>query len=410
MFSAFSTAISALNANSTALSVAGDNLANLNTTGFKASRTTFGDLVSQFATEGLEVGAGVGKPTTQRQFVQGSIESTGNALDASLQGNGFFVVQDSNNFTLFRRAGNFVVDATGHLLTTSGESVQGWMAANGVVSPNGPVESIVLPASGLLAPNPSTQVSMRLNLDAGAAAGSSFSVPAQVVDSLGATHILTYNFTKSSATDWDYEITIPGEDLGTPGTPTRVTTGAVRFGPEGLLPTPAPPGTVALSITGFANGAADAAVNWEVFDSSSMSMLTQYAQPSAVSSVNGDGTSAATLISVQIVDGGVLMARFSNGLERPVAQLAIAAIANPESMISEGNNNFRLTSTSASAAIGAAGTGGRGEVRGSALESSTADIAQEFTNLIRFQRAYQANSRVVSTVDEVTQETLNLKR
>jgi flagellar hook protein FlgE len=151
-------------------------------------------------------------------------------------------------------------------------------------------------------------------------------------------------------------------------------------------------------------------VNWEVFDSSSMSMLTQYAQPSAVSSVNGDGTSAATLISVQIVDGGVLMARFSNGLERPVAQLAIAAIANPESMISEGNNNFRLTSTSASAAIGAAGTGGRGEVRGSALESSTADIAQEFTNLIRFQRAYQANSRVVSTVDEVTQETLNLKR
>jgi flagellar hook protein FlgE len=412
MFSAFSTAISALNANSTALSVAGDNLANLNTTGFKASRTTFGDLVSQFATEGLEVGAGVGKPTTQRQFVQGSIESTGNALDASLQGSGFFVVRDATNFTLFRRAGNFVVDSTGRLLTTSGESVQGWMAENGVLNPSGPVQDIVLPGSGLLPPVPTTEVAMRLNLDAGAAVGANFSVPAQVVDSLGATHTLTFSFTKSSATDWDYEVTIPGEDLtaGTPGTPTVLTSGSVSFGPDGLLATPTPPGTVALNVTGFANAAADATVNWEVFDSESLSMLTHYAQPSAVSSVAGDGTSAATLISVQIVDGGLLMARFTNGLERPLAQLAIAAIANPESMISEGNNNFRLTSSSASAAIGAAGTGGRGEVRGSALESSTADIAQEFTNLIRFQRAYQANSRVVSTVDEVTQETLNLKR
>ena len=412
MFSAFSTAISALNANSTALSVAGDNLANLNTTGFKASRTTFGDLVSQFATEGLEVGAGVGKPTTQRQFVQGSIESTGNALDASVQGSGFFVVRDSTNYTLFTRAGNFIVDSTGRLLTTSGERVQGWMGTNGVVNPSGPIQDILLPASGLLPPVPTTEVSVRMNLDASAAAGANFAVPAQVVDSLGETHTLTLSFTKASATDWDYEVTIPGEDLaaGTPGTPTVLTNGTVSFGPDGLLTAPAPPGMVSLSITGLANSAADSTVDWQLFDATSASMLTHFAQPSAVSSSSGDGTTAATLSSVQIVDGGLLMARFTNGVEQPVGMLAIAAIANPESMISEGNNNYRLTSTTASPAIGAGGTGGRGEVRGSTLESSTADIAQEFTNLIRFQRAYQANSRVVSTVDEVTQETLNLKR
>jgi flagellar hook protein FlgE len=252
---------------------------------------------------------------------------------------------------------------------------------------------------------------MRLNLDASAAAGAAFSVPAEIVDSLGATHIVTFNFTKTSATDWDYDVMIPGEDLtsGTAGTPSSLTTGTISFGPDGQITTPAAPGITPVAITGFTNGAADVAMDWNLFNGTD-SMLTQFSQQSAVSSVSQDGEVPAEMINLEITQGGLVVARFTGGREQVVAQLAVAAIANPGSMASAGNNSFRLTSKSAAPAIGPAGTGGRGDVRGAALESSTVDIASEFTHLIRYQRAYQANSRVVTTADEIAQETLNLKR
>jgi flagellar hook protein FlgE len=294
----------------------------------------------------------------------------------------------------------------------AGHRVQGWTAVNGVVSPTGPVGDIALPTSGLLAPTATTEVAMRLNLDANTTAGATFSVPAAVVDSLGTTHILTFTFTKTSATDWDYDVSIPGEDLttGTAGTPTSLTTGTISFGPDGLVATPAAPGTVPVSIAGLSSGAADANINWNLFTQSSESLLTQYAQQSAVSSVSQDGEPPAQMINLEIVEGGLVVARFTGGRQQVVAQLAIASIANPSSLASAGNNAFRVTSGSSAPAIGPAGSGGRGEVRGAALESSTVDIASEFTHLIRYQRAYQANSRVVTTADEVTQETLSLKR
>jgi flagellar hook protein FlgE len=408
----FSTALSALNANSTALSVTSDNLANLNTIGFKASRVTFSDLVSQFATEGLEVGAGVGRPFTQRQYLQGALETTGSNLDAALQGRGFFVVQDGAGTQLYTRAGNFTIDAQGRLMTVTGLTVQGWNAVNGTVTASGPVADIVLPGGGVLAPKPTSEISLTLNLDASQPAGAVFAAPVTITDSLGDTHVVTFTFTKTSITDWTYDITVPGEDLtsGTPGTPSSVGTGTISFGPDGLLTAPAAPGTIAVSIAGFANGAADAAVDWQLHRNGTESLLTHFAQPSALSSIDSDGTPAAELIDVAIVDGGLVVARFTEGIEEVIGQLGIALIKNPESLVSAGKNNFRLTSGSGTPAIGQAGSGGRGDVRGSTLESSTADVAKEFTNLIRYQRAYQANSRVVTTVDEVTQETLNLKR
>jgi flagellar hook protein FlgE len=411
MFDPFATALSALNANAVAISVTGDNLANLNTTAFKGSRVTFDDLVTQFVTEGLEIGAGVGRPSTSRQYIQGAVEVTGNGLDAALQGNGFFIVNDGSDSQLFTRSGGFTTDAVGNLVTQAGHNVQGWTAVNGVVAATGPIADIVLPTSGLLTPLPTTQVALRLNLDASQPVGATFSVPAQVVDSLGATHVITFNFSKTSATDWDYDITIPGEDLaaGTPGTPSSLTNGSISFGPDGMVASPPPPGVVPIAISGLTNGAADLAVDWSMF-TGTQSMLSQYAQQSAVSSVTQNGEVPAEMINLEIIEGGIIVARFTGGREQVVAQLAIAAIANPGSLASAGNNAFRLTSKSAAPAIGPAGTGGRGEVRGAALESSTIDIASEFTHLIRYQRAYQANSRVVTTADEIAQETLNLKR
>jgi flagellar hook protein FlgE len=411
MFDPFATALSALNANAVAISVTGDNLANLNTTAFKGSRVTFDDLVTQFVTEGLEIGAGVGRPSTSRQYIQGAVEVTGSGLDAALQGNGFFIVNDGADSQLFTRSGGFTTDSVGNLVTSAGHNVQGWTAVNGVVAATGPIDDIVLPTSGLLSPLPTTEISMRLNLDASQAVGATFAVPAQVVDSLGATHVVTFTFTKTSATDWDYDITVPGEDIaaGTPGTPISVNNGAVSFGPDGMVAAPAAPGLVPIAIGGLNNGAADLAVDWSLF-TGTQSMLTQFAQQSAVSSVTQDGEVPAEMINLEIIEGGLIVARFTGGREQVVAQLAIAAIANPGSLASAGNNAFRLTSKSAAPAIGPAGTGGRGEVRGAALESSTVDIASEFTHLIRYQRAYQANSRVVTTADEIAQETLNLKR
>ena len=411
MFDPFGTALSALNANAVAISVTGDNLANLNTTAFKGSRVTFDDLVTQFVTEGLEIGAGVGRPSTSRQYIQGAVEVTGSGLDAALQGNGFFIVNDGADSQLFTRSGGFTTDSVGNLVTQAGHNVQGWTAVNGVVAATGPIADILLPTSGLLAPLPTTEISMRLNLDASQVAGAAFSVPAEVVDSLGATHVVTFNFTKTSATDWDYDITIPGEDLaaGTPGTPSSLTTGTISFGPDGMVTAPAAPGIVPIAVTGLTNGAADLAIDWSLF-TGPQSMLTQFSQQSAVSSVTQDGEIPAEMINLEIIEGGLIVARFTGGREQVVAQLAIAAIANPGSLASAGNNAFRLTSKSAAPAIGPAGTGGRGEVRGAALESSTVDIASEFTRLIRYQRAYQANSRVVTTADEIAQETLSLKR
>jgi flagellar hook protein FlgE len=252
---------------------------------------------------------------------------------------------------------------------------------------------------------------MRLNLNASDATGATFSVPAEVVDSLGATHVVTFSFTRTSATDWDYDISIPGDDIasGTPGSPTSLTTGTISFGPDGLVSAPAAPGIVPIAVSGLNNGAADLAINWNLF-TGTQSMLTQFAQQSAVSSVNHDGEVPAEMINLEITEDGKVVARFTGGREQVVAQLAVAAIANPGSLASAGNNAFRLTSKTAAPAIGPAGTGGRGDVRGAALEGSTVDIASEFTHLIRYQRAYQANSRVVTTADEIAQETLNLKR
>jgi len=141
-----------------------------------------------------------------------------------------------------------------------------------------------------------------------------------------------------------------------------------------------------------------------------MPKLTQYAQTSAVAAINQDGNAAAQLVKVGLSDGGKILAQYSNGEQRVVGQLALAAVRNPDSLMAVGNNNYQPTARTATPAIGVPQTGGRGKVLGSSLEGSTVDIAQEFTNLIVLQRGYQANARVVTAVDEISQETMNMKR
>jgi flagellar hook protein FlgE len=234
-----------------------------------------------------------------------------------------------------------------------------------------------------------------------------------VVDSLGSSHVLTVTLTKTASNAWDYDVSIPGADLaaGTPGTPTSLGTGSLTFDAQGHLTTPtATPGTISFTAAGLNSGADDLSMDWHLYSSDGTPTLTQFAQTSAVAANSQDGLPASQLVKVSLADGGQILAQYSNGEQRGVGQLALAAVRNPDSLIAAGNNNFQLTARTATPAIGSPQTGGRGKVMGASLESSTVDIAQEFTNLIVYQRGYQANARVVTAVDEISQETMSMKR
>jgi flagellar hook protein FlgE len=418
-FTSFSAALSALNANATAVDVVGNNLANLSTPGFKASVVSFRDLVTESLGAGLgetQVGFGTARPLTVRQFTQGALQASSGVLDAAIQGDGFFVLKDNAGAQLFTRAGNFQVDAAGHLLSSSKERVQGWTEANGVMNVNGPTGDINIPVGSLQAPVATTEFSADMNLNAAAAVastGASFSTPIEVIDSLGTSHVLTVVFDKTAGGSWDYSVSIPGEDLssGTPGTPTVLTTGTVNFDANGLLTTPpASGGPVAVSATGFTDGAADLNMNWNLYDANGQARLTQFAQISAVSANEQNGFPAAQLVRVGLADGGQILAQYSNGQQKVVGQVAMAAVRNPESLIAMGNNNYESSALTALPAIGAPDTGGRGKILGGAIEASTVDIAKEFTNLIVYQRGYEANSKVIQAADQLSQTTINLIR
>jgi len=412
MFAAFSTALSALDANGVAVDVVGNNLANMNTTGYKESVAYFQDLVSASMNGGqTQVGFGVASPLTIAQFTQGAITSSGGSLDAAIQGSGFFVVSN-NGVTQYTRAGSFQVDLAGNLLTPSGQQVQGWMATGGVVDTGGPVGNITVPVGSLQAPQATRNITLSANFDASATPGaaSDWSAPITIYDSLGTAHVLTLNFQQTAANTWSCQATVPGADVqgGTAGTPSAVGNPiTLQFNGSGQLTgtTPAEPINFAFQPS---DGAAAMSVNWNPIDADGTSSLTQFDQSSATSASTQDGAAAAQLTSVTMANGGQLMASYSNGQQTVVGQLAIANIQNPQTLLNAGNNNYQVTADTAAPAIGAPGTGGRGTVVGGALESSNVDMATELTSLIVLQSAYQANSKVVTTVDNMAQAATNL--
>jgi flagellar hook protein FlgE len=408
----FSTALSGLAASSTALDVVGNNLANLNTEGFKTDQVLFKDVMGQ-TSGSTQIGAGTAPPTTSKQFNQGSIQSTAGAFDAAIQGSGFFIVANNAGSTLYTRAGSFQVDQGGNLVTATGEHVQGWSAVNGVLNPSGPVGNISLAALQSQPPVATTKMTATMNLDASAATGATFSTPVQVVDSLGVTHSLTLNFTKTGANAWDYEADIPGADLttGTAGTPTALANGSLTFDANGNLTDPAAGSPVNIATTGgLVSGANDLSIDWSLYNASDTPLVTQFAQPSAASQSTQDGVQAAQVTDLRLANGGTLTATYSSGAQVAVAQIALASIGNPDSLTAVGNNNFQLGAQTLTPSVGAPQTGIRGEILGGSIEASNVDLAKEFTNLIVYQRSYQANSKVITTLDQITQTLLSMKQ
>src|SRR5688572_21467062 len=239
MFNSFSTALSALSAFSTAVDVVGNNLANLNTSGYKTNVVAFHDLVTQsLAAEfgETQAGFGVGRPSTVRQFSQGAIHSSNGPLDVAIQGDGFFILKTAQDATVYTRDGHLKVDSNGVLTSLTGERVQGWTEVNGALNTSGPISDITLPVGVIRPPAPTTSFSLDMNLNAAAAEDTTFSKSIEVYDSLGAAHVVTVTFTKTAnANEWDYELTVPDADVETPIAPV---TGTLTFNAEGRLESP----------------------------------------------------------------------------------------------------------------------------------------------------------------------------
>jgi flagellar hook protein FlgE len=348
-------------------------------------------------------------------FTQGSVESTGVPTDVAIQGEGFFVVQKDGD-TSYTRAGNFAVDRSNFLVTQDGAQVMGYPAVNGVVTPSLGLSPLQLGAGTISPSSPTTSVQVSANLDAGAAVGGTFSTPVTIFDTLGTSHVLTFTFTKTSAGNWNYSIDIPAGDVS--GSPT-LATGSLTFNGSGVLTnvTPTAGGTVTgaagnltgIPLTGLTDGASNLTFDWDLFNGT-VPVMTQVAGASSASSTQQNGSASGTLVSFSIGSDGTVTGSFSNGHSAALGQIALAEFGDVEGLQRIGSNLFTETLASGQAVVGAPGTGGRGALSGGALELSNVDIATEFANLIVAQRAFEANAKAITTFDQITQDTINLKQ
>jgi flagellar hook protein FlgE len=390
--------ISGLRAHQTMMDVTGNNIANVNTAGYKTSQSVFEDTLSQMlraagapqgttgGTNPAQVGLGVRVAGINTNFTQGGTQNTGRSTDLMINGDGFFMVRNGAE-NLYTRAGAFNFDPNGTLVGPGGAVVQGWMAANGVVNTNGPTTDVKLPVGALLKPMATTSAFVGGNLP-GDATPTSTPVTASFTtyDAQGKQVTLSVSFSKAAppapVNTWNV--------TATNGTTTSGPT-AVTFNADGSTPTPAP------SIT-------CGAVTVDLSD------VTSYAGASTVTPRSQNGSAMGSLQSFTISPDGTLIGVFSNGLKQPLGQIALATFNNAPGLEKAGGSMFRTTVNSGTPQLGTAGTGGRGELQNNTLEMSNVDLAQEFTNLIIAQRGFQANSKVITTSDELLNDLVNLKR
>ena len=384
--------ISGLRAHQTMMDVTGNNIANVNTAGFKTSQTVFQDTLSQLiqgagapqgaagGTNPAQVGLGVRVGGIFTNFGQGSAQATGRSTDLMIQGDGFFVVRKDGQ-DLYTRAGAFNFDSLGQLVSPDGGKVMGWGAVNGAINTNAAAAPISLPIGTMLPPAVTGNVAVAGNLPGDSTSTAPLITSITVYDAQGNAIALQTSFTKTSATTWDVSIS--------DGT-TTVGPNPLTFSASGTTPTP--------STMTFGGINVD------------LSKITNYAGVATAQAVSQDGSAVGSLQAFSISPDGTLVGVFSNGLRQNLGQIAMASFNNPPGLEKVGNTSFRATVNSGVAQLGVAGSGGRGALAGGSLEMSNVDLAQEFTNLIVAQRGFQANSKVITASDEILQDLVNLKR
>ncbi len=418
------TAISSLGLHQKYLDVVSNNLANANTTGYKASRVLFQDQFAQTMSVGsapsatlggtnpTQIGLGVGLGYVAGNFTQGTLQNTGRNMDLAVQGDGFFVYgQDANR--RYSREGSMSLDSDGYMVNmATGLRTQGWMVdANGVIDTNLPVDDIQIDKEKTMA-KATENVYLGGNLSANTATDGtgSVSVSMAVYDSLGALNTATLKLTRDAVNPLQWNWAIVDPTTGLPNVATGTGAGTITFDVNGQVDTaiiPNPAVTTAVTIPG-STGSANAGQVAVTLDFSKLTMLTT---PTSSTVTSQDGLAAGSVSDVYIApkDGTVSLI-YANGLTEVVGQVALARFTNPTGLVHAENTTFVPGLNSGTAQIGVAAGGGRGAIASGNLEASNVDMAQEFTNMILAQRGFQASSRVITTSDEILQELVNLKR
>jgi flagellar hook protein FlgE len=401
--------ISGLNANAMAMTVIGDNIANVNTTGFKSNRSSFANVLSQSlgGSTGSDIGRGVEFWGTSPLWTQGSLENTGSATDLAISGKGFFIVNDASGSSFYTRAGQFYLDENGNLVNPDDYVVQGYeIDANGNL---GALADISIPGDRVSPPSPTTTFTFDINLDAGAATGDTYSTSQSVYDSLGNAIPLTLTFTKldttvpATARSWSVAGSVPA-----PNGPVALSSATFTFDPTGNLTVPNADLTVGITML---NGASNMSLTWDLVDlAGPIGDITGYASPSNTTFQFQDGYSSGVLRGISVDESGFVTAAYSNGQLTPVFQVAMADFASYEGLTKLGQNLYAASRSSGQPLPGVAGDGRLGNISPMAIEMSNVDLAQEFVKMITTQRAFQANSRVITTSDEILAELINLKR
>lgn len=399
--------VSGLRSHQVRMDVIGNNIANVNTVGFKAGRVNFAEMLSQTirgaqapseARGGMnpvQVGLGVQVGSVDTLFTQGNLQYTGVLTDLAIQGDGFLVVGDGLR-RFYTRDGALVLDSRGGLVHAStGLRLMGWQANEaGEVDTSGELVPLRIPVGAEIPPKATENVIFGGNLDAATDVDGTWTTTITVYDSLGNAIELRLVFTKTDANRWDWQLFYGDEE---------VASGSLEFDETGRLTSPAEPEEVTVDLPDEL-GSADLELKLD------FSQLTQYAAPSTATLRSQDGYPRGSLESFAIDGNGVITGLYSNGRTQVVGQVALALFTNPGGLLKAGNNLYAESANSGPPAIGAAGTGGRGTLVAGALEMSNVDLAQEFTNMITAQRGFQANARVITTSDELLQELISLRR
>ncbi len=393
------------------MDVVGNNIANVNTQGYKRNTAIFQDVLSQVIsgastpTEEVagrnpaQVGLGVMMSGTAQQFGQGFLQITNRSLDVAIQGDGFFVL-DKGGEQFYTRAGALFVDADARLVTSGGGLVHGWAAdPQGNIDPTASSGVVRLPVGDQNPPIVTSEIKLGGNLPTDALLGDIVNSSVEVYNASGAAVPVNMVFTKTGVDEW----TATGT-YGDAATPITITDNVLSF-VDGELVAP-----VDQTMNIAAGQIPDVQDISLVIGGGSDRRITQYSDATSLTVMTQNGAPAGVLQSIRVGADGTIVGTYSNGLSRPIAMLAIANFSNPEGLERVTGSNWRATSNSGLAQLGTTNTGGRGTIAPGTLEMSNVDLAQEFTELIRSQRGFQANSRVITSSDELLQEIVNLKR
>lgn len=401
MNSALYSGLSSTAAHQVKMDVAANNLANVSTVGYKSARVSFQEAFYRTLRSGrpahegrggmapIQVGTGVSVGAIAVLHSQGALQATGQPLDAAISGAGMFIVAGPEG-TFYTREGLFQLDDTNTLVMAStGLKAQGWMATDGEISATGPVGEMTFPLQTMRSPSATTTVDLAGNLPATLEVGDTTTVSVTVYDSLGDTHELLFEFTKTGDGAWDVSVTCEG----------TAATGSITFDSEGILDTG---GAITFGPATMPGGAEDLDIEID------LAMATQFAADNDLAATHQDGKGAEPLQGVVVTDAGIIMGSYPDGRSMPLAQIAMGTFPNLGGMAHVGNNLYVGTAASGIAQVGAAGASGRGQIIGGALELSNTDLTDAFLEMLITQRAYQASTRVISTANKLLEEAIHI--